>query len=103
MFPTKIFAAVLASTTLITAAGCAATRTHEATGQYVDDSVITSKVKAAILGEPGLKVAEINVETFKGRVQLSGFVSHRGDIDSAIRLARNVDGVSSVTNDLQLK
>lgn len=103
MFPTKIFAVLLASTTLITAAGCAATRTHEATGQYVDDSVITSKVKAAILGEPGLKVAEINVETFKGRVQLSGFVSHRGDIDSAIRLARNVDGVSSVTNDLQLK
>lgn len=88
---------------LITAAGCAATRTHEATGQYVDDSVITSKVKAAILGEPGLKVAEINVETFKGRVQLSGFVSHSGDIDSAVRLARNVDGVSSVTNDLQLK
>jgi osmotically-inducible protein OsmY len=103
MYPTKIFSALLLSAVLIAAAGCAATRTHEASGQYVDDSVITSKVKAAILGEPGLKVSEINVETFKGRVQLSGFVSHRGDIDSAIRVARNVDGVTSVTNDMQLK
>ena len=103
MHPIKILAALLVGTLLITAAGCAATRTHEATGQYVDDSVITGKVKAAILHEPGLKVSEINVETFKGQVQLSGFVSHRGDMDSAINVARNVDGVTKVTNDMQVK
>jgi osmotically-inducible protein OsmY len=103
MFPGKMFAMLLASSLVMTAGGCAGTRTRETTGQYVDDSVITNKIRAAILGEPGLKSTEIGIETFKGRVQLSGFVSQRSDIDSAIRLARNVDGVSSVTNDLQLK
>ena len=83
--------------------GCASTRTHEGTGQYIDDSAITTKVKAAILSEPGLKVSEINVETFKGVVQLSGFVSSRDDVNSAIRVARAVNGVKSVKNDMQLK
>jgi osmotically-inducible protein OsmY len=83
--------------------GCASTRTHEATGQYVDDSVITAKVKAAVIGEPGLKVSDINVETFKGVVQLSGFVNSREDIKSAIRVASAVDGVKTVKNDMRLK
>lgn len=83
--------------------GCAETRTHEASGQYVDDSVITTKVKAAILRESTLKVAEINVETFKGEVQLSGFVSSANDIPTAVRVARQVAGVTSVKNSLQVK
>src|SRR3954466_6566443 len=99
----KTFTPLVATSMLPLPSGCAATRTHEATGQYVDDSVITTKVKTAILGEPGLKVSEINVETFKGIVQLSGFVSTRNDVDSAIRVARNVEGVKSVKNDMQLK
>jgi osmotically-inducible protein OsmY len=99
----KTFTALVATAMLLVTLGCASTRTHEGTGQYVDDTVITTKVKSAILGEPGLKVSEINVETFKGVVQLSGFVSTRNDIDRAIRLARNVDGVRSVRNDMQLK
>ena len=61
------------------------------------------RVKAAILGEPGLTVSEINVETFKGVVQLSGFVSSREDINSAMKLARAVNGVTSVKNDMPLK
>jgi osmotically-inducible protein OsmY len=76
---------------------------HEGTGEYVDDSVITSKVKAAIFNEPGLKVSEVKVETFKGVVQLSGFVSSRADIKGAVRVASAVGGVKSVTNDMQLK
>ena len=60
-----------------TAMGCASTRTQEGTGEYVDDTAITTKVKAAIFNEPTLKSAEINVETFKGVVQLSGFVTRR--------------------------
>lgn len=103
MYLIKTFAAVVTATLLLAIAGCAATRTQESTGQYVDDTVITTKVKSAILGEPGLKVSEIKVETFKGVVQLSGFVSSRNDIDSAVRLAGNIDGVKSVKNDMQLK
>jgi len=101
--PIKTLTAFAATLVMMIAFGCAGTRTHEATGQYVDDSVITAKVKAAVLGEPGLKVSEINVETFKGVVQLSGFVSSRDDIKSAIRVASAVDGVKTVKNDMQLK
>ena len=99
----KILAPLVATAMLLVTVGCASTRTQEGTGQYVDDTVITTKVKSAILGEPGLKVSEVNVETFKGVVQLSGFVSSRSDIDSAMRLARNVDGVKSVKNGMTLK
>lgn len=84
-------------------AGCASTRTQEGTGEYVDDIIITSKVKAMVLDEPSLKSSEINVETFKGRVQLSGFVNSRSDIDKAESIARSVKGVSSVANDMRLK
>ena len=103
MNPIKTFTAVVATVMLIATVGCASTRTHEGTGQYVDDSAITTKVKAAILGEPGLKSSEINVETFKGIVQLSGFVSSRDDIRSAVKVASAVNGVKSVKNDMQLK
>ena len=103
MHSIKTFTAIAVLASLLATAGCASSRTHEATGQYVDDSVITTKVKSAILGEPGLKVSEINVETFKGVVQLSGFVSSRNDIDSAVRLAHHIDGVKAVKNDMQLK
>ena len=82
---------------------CAATQRTEGTGEYVDDTAITTKVKAAIFNDPTLKSAEINVETFKGRVQLSGFVSSQGNVDRAVRLAREVKGVTSVTDDMRLK
>jgi len=99
----KSLTTLLCGLALMMSLGCAATRTHEGTGEYVDDSVITTKVKAAIFNEPGLKVSEVQVETFKGVVQLSGFVSSRDDIKGAVRVARAVNGVKSVTNDMQLK
>jgi len=99
----RLFSACCLAVTLLTAAGCASTKTTEGTGQYVDDSVITSKVKAAILGTPNLNSAEINVETFKGVVQLSGFVSSNAEISTAIAVARRVAGVKSVKNDMRLK
>jgi len=83
--------------------GCASTSTKEGTGEYVDDTVITTKVKAAIFNEPTLKSAEINVETFKGVVQLTGFVSTQANINKAAELARSVKGVTSVKNDMRLK
>jgi BON domain len=97
-FVTFIFAILLASLL-----GCAATSTKEGTGEYFDDTAITTKVKAAIFNEPSLKSSEINVETFKGTVQLSGFVSSRTDINKAVELARGVKGVTSVRNDMRLK
>jgi len=83
--------------------GCASTATQEGTGEYVDDTVITAKVKAEIFNDASLKSAEINVETFKGIVQLSGFVNSQEDINKAVRVARNVKGVASVKNAMRLK
>jgi osmotically-inducible protein OsmY len=99
----KYLSAIMLAATLLTAAGCASTAKQEGTGEYVDDSLITTKVKAAILNEATLKVAEINVETFKGVVQLSGFVNSQADITKAIEVARSVGGVKSVKNDMRLK
>jgi osmotically-inducible protein OsmY len=84
-------------------ASTAPTSKKETTGEYVDDAVITTKVKAAVLEEPSLKSAEINVETLKGTVQLTGFVSSRADIDKAVQVAKGVKGVKSVKNDMVLK
>jgi osmotically-inducible protein OsmY len=99
----KTLSALLAAVAMTFMLGCASTSTREGTGEYVDDAVITTKVKALILDEPGLKSAEINVETFKGIVQLSGFVSSQGNISRAAEIARSVKGVSSVKNDMRLK
>ena len=88
---------------LLVVVSCASTPKHEGVGEYVDDTVLTTKVKAAILDDPSLSSAEINVETFKGEVQLSGFVNSRADIAKAIEVARDVIGVKSVKNDMGLK
>jgi len=99
----KIASTLIAALMLSSVVGCASTASHESTGQYVDDSAITTSVKAAILNAPTLKVSEINVETFKGTVQLSGFVSSAENIATASSVARSVNGVKSVKNDLRLK
>lgn len=83
--------------------GCASTSKQEGTGEYLDDTAITAKVKTAVLNEPTLKSAEINVETFKGVVQLTGFVSSQANINKAVEVARGVGGVKSVKNDMRLK
>jgi osmotically-inducible protein OsmY len=83
--------------------GCAATQNRESTGQYVDDSAITAKVKTAIFDEPSLKVFQISVETFKGVVQLSGFVNSEQIVRKAGDVAGRVEGVRSVTNNLVVK
>jgi osmotically-inducible protein OsmY len=84
-------------------AGCASTPTRESSGQYVDDATITTKVKAAIFNDPALKVFQINVETFKGDVQLSGFVDSAQSVKKAGEVARGVKGVKSVKNSLIVK
>lgn len=99
----SVFSAFFLALTLMMAGGCASTPQTEGTGEYVDDSVITTKVKAALVNDPNVSAAEVNVETFKGVVQLSGFINSRADMNRAIELARNVPGVKSVKNDMRLK
>lgn len=99
----KIASTLIAALMLTAVVGCASTQKQESTGQYVDDTVITTTVKAAIFNEPSLKVSEINVETFKGVVQLSGFVRSEDSIATAARVARGVNGVKSVKNDIRMK
>ncbi len=99
----SLFAALAAALMLILTSGCASTPNQEGTGEYIDDSVITTKVKTAIFNEPTLKSTEINVETFKGVVQLSGFVSSEAGKQKADDVAKTVKGVKSVKNDIHLK
>jgi osmotically-inducible protein OsmY len=84
-------------------AACASTRTQESAGEYVEDSVITTKVKSLLAADDFLKSFQISVETFKGMVQLSGFVNSQKAVDKAGEIARSVKGVKSVKNDLIVK
>jgi osmotically-inducible protein OsmY len=93
------FSAVLLTAVL----GCAATATRESTGEYVDDTAITTKVKTALLKSSGLNSGDINVETYKGVVQLSGFVNSHAQMSQAVRVTEGVGGVKSVKNDMRLK
>ncbi len=88
---------------IATLMGCAATQKHESTGQYVDDSVITTKVKTAIYSEKNLKTLQINVKTYQGVVQLSGFVDSEENVKKAGEVAEGVKDVTSVKNDLHVK
>ncbi|MFA5628249.1 MAG: BON domain-containing protein [Thiohalomonadaceae bacterium] len=99
----KVFSAIFLAFALASLMACASTAHKEGTGQYFDNSVITAKVKAALVEDPLTKAMEINVETFKGVVQLSGFVSSRAAANRAVELARGVAGVKSVKNDMRIK
>ncbi|KGT88942.1 hypothetical protein NG99_20935 [Erwinia typographi] len=94
---------VIAAVVAISVSACAPTATQEGTGGYIDDTVITTKVKSELLKDDSLKSTEINVETFKGRVQLSGFVSSPTSASRAVQITRGVKGVTSVTNNIQIK
>ena len=82
---------------------CASTPKQEGTGDYVDDSVITTKIKTQLANDEFLKSFQISVETRKGIVQLSGFVDSQKAVDKAGQIARGVGGVKSVRNNLVVK
>jgi len=88
---------------MLSALGCGSTPQQSSTGQYIDDTAITTKVKTGIFNEPTLKSGQITVETYKSVVQLSGFVDSAASMDKAVAIARSVQGVSSVKNDMRLK
>lgn len=88
---------------LVGLGGCAGSQTRESTGEFVDDSVITTKIKSAFVADKEVSALKISVETFKGTVQLSGFVNSRSEAAKAEQLAWNVKGVKSVRNDIQVR
>ncbi len=98
------FFRILASLVIaLTLAACASTTKQESTGEYLDDSVLTTKVKSALLKDPMVSGLAVNVESFKGVVQLSGFVKTAAERDMAVKLTREVGGVKSVKNDILLR
>jgi osmotically-inducible protein OsmY len=99
----RLATAVFTATVAFAVVGCASTSSRESAGEYVDDVAITAKVKAAFVNDPTVKATEINVETFKGDVQLSGFVAQPADAQKAVEIARGVKGVTSVKNDIRVK
>jgi osmotically-inducible protein OsmY len=102
MIMLKRFYAFFIVALVVSALGCSSTQ-PQSTGSYADDSWITTKVKAEIFNEPTLKVTQINVETYKNVVQLSGFVDSAANMNKAVEIARSVKGVSSVKNDMRLR
>jgi len=88
---------------VVSLVACASTSTQESTGEYVDDSVITTKVKSLLAADDFLKSFKISVETYKGTVQLSGFVNSQRAVDKAVQITRSVSGVRSVKNNLVVK
>lgn len=100
----RYLSALMLASALLFAVGCSTPAAQKQTvGEYVDDSVITAKVKAVIFDDPVLRVTDVTVETHDGVVQLSGFVNSRSDINRAVDLTRGVKGVRSVRNDMRLK
>jgi hyperosmotically inducible protein len=87
---------------LVVGAACSATRTQQSAGEVIDDSVLTAKVKAELIDDPITKAGQINVETYRGVVQLGGFVDNAQQKDQATKVARSVTGVKEVRNDLRV-
>jgi len=102
-FQSTIAQSLIAASVLVSVVACAPTPTREGTGEYIDDSVITSKVKAAFAADPTVKATEVKVETFKGTVQLSGFIDNQESARRAVEIARGVKGVKSVKNDTVIR
>lgn len=98
---TLLIAGIIGSTAVMGA--CTSTRTQQSAGEYTSDAAITAKVKAALLAAKDVSAADVNVETFRGTVQLSGFVDSQAQAARAVEVARGVEGVQSVRNDLRLK
>mgnify|MGYP003645035031 CR=1 FL=1 len=99
----KLGQMLLALTLTLMLAACAGSAKQESTGEYIDDTVLTSRVKSALLNDPNVSGLSINVETFKGTVQLSGFVKTVAERNLAVKLSRAVPGVRQVKNDILIR
>jgi len=98
-----ILKSLFASFLILAFVACAPSAKHEGTGEFIDDALITTKVKAALVADPVVKASEVKVKTYKDVVQLSGFVDSPDAVRRATEVARNVNGVREVINDLVVK
>ena len=98
--PALLIAAMLGSSLI---AGCSSTPSQQSTGEAIDDGVVTARVKAKLIEDPVTKAHQINVDTFKGTVQLSGFVETEQARSRALQIAREVNGVKQVKDALQIR
>lgn len=103
LITTLLATLTLASTPLLLSSGCSSTSTRESTGEYVDDTAVTAKVKAELIKDPVVKARQVDVSTFKGTVQLSGFVDTEEQKSRAADVARTINGVHDVRNNLVVK
>jgi hyperosmotically inducible periplasmic protein len=103
MFARNTLAAVVSAVALLTTAGCAVTRDQSSVGQYVDDTAITAAVKARFVENKEVAASSIQVETLNGTVQLSGFAKNAQEKETAETIARRVNGVKSVRNDIVIR
>jgi osmotically-inducible protein OsmY len=94
---------IVSATLLLVLGACAGTATQRSTGTYIDDASITAQVKTKLINDETVKARTVNVETYRGVVQLSGFVDSRAEADQAVALAEQVEGVTSVKDDLRLR
>jgi hyperosmotically inducible periplasmic protein len=101
--PSLLLAASLLAAPLLITSGCAGTATRQSTGEFVDDSAITAKVKTELIKDPVVKARQVEVETFKGTVQLSGFVDTDEQKARAAEIARTITGVTEVRNNISVK
>lgn len=99
----SLLASIALATGALTFTGCAATGTHKSTGEYIDDAAVTAKVKSALIADNTVSAFDVEVETYKGHVQLSGFVDTDAQRQRAEQLARGVAGVTDVSNNIRLK
>lgn len=95
--------ALFLALSLLIMGGCTVASGQKSAGEFVDDSVITTQIKTALIRDENIRAGEINVETYKGEVQLTGFVSSAEAANRAVELARGVKGVTAVRNDMQLR
>jgi osmotically-inducible protein OsmY len=103
MKPRSLAALFLVVVMAAAVTGCSSAPTQQSTGQAIDDGVVTARVKAKLVGDPVTKAHQINVETFKGTVQLSGFVETTEARTRALQLTKGVDGVKQVKDALEVR
>lgn len=101
--PKALLVALLATTILPPMVGCASDSKQQSVGSYIDDATVTTRVKAALAEDKQVRVTQVNVETYRGVVQLSGFVDSESDVRRAAEVARTIPGVKSVKNDIRVK
>ncbi|MEH6389561.1 MULTISPECIES: BON domain-containing protein [Pseudomonas] len=102
-FSKEYVTALFLAFALVVMGGCTVASGQKSAGEFVDDSLVSTQVKTALIKDDTVRASEINVETYKGEVQLTGYVSSRAAANRAVELARGIKGVTAVRDDMQIR